>query len=96
MRNEKIFKIFFEFVNNKNKEVLKQKFYNYSREIAVENIKKTTKLRQAKLTFKKKLLYFFYVIYIFEKIALKAKLLRLHHNNFLANYFEFKKIRVLM
>ena len=45
---------------------------------------------------KKKLLYFFHVIYVFKKIALKTKLLRLHHDNFLANHFKFKKIRVLM
>ena len=45
---------------------------------------------------KKKLLYFFHVIYVFEKIALKTKLLRLHHDDFLANYFKIKKIRVLM
>ena len=45
---------------------------------------------------KKKLLYFFHVIYIFEKIALKMKLLRLHYDDFLASYFEIKKTRVLM
>ena len=45
---------------------------------------------------KKKLLYFFYVIYVFEEIALKTKLLRLHHDDFLANHFKIKKIRVLM
>ena len=45
---------------------------------------------------KKKLLYFFHVIYIFEKIALKTKLLRLHHDNSFANHFEFKKIHILM
>ena len=45
---------------------------------------------------KKKLLYFFHVIYIFEKIALKAKLLRLHHDDSFANHFEFKKTCILM
>ena len=45
---------------------------------------------------KKKLLYFFHVIYIFEKVALKTKLLRLHHDNFLASHFKIKKIRILM
>ena len=45
---------------------------------------------------KKKLLYFFHVIYVFEKIALKTKLLRLHYDDSFANHFEFKKIRVLM
>ena len=45
---------------------------------------------------KKKLLYFFHVIFVFEKVALKAKLLRLHHDDFLASHFEFKKTRVLM
>ena len=41
-------------------------------------------------------MYFFHVIYVFEKIALKTKLLRLHYDDFLANHFEFKKICVLM
>ena len=45
---------------------------------------------------KKKLLYFFYVIYIFKKIILKTKLLCLHHDDFFANHFKFKKTRVLM
>ena len=45
---------------------------------------------------KKRLLYFFHVIYVFEKIALKTKLLRLYYNDSFANYFEFKKIHVLM
>ena len=45
---------------------------------------------------KKKLLYFFHVIYVFKKVALKTKLLRLHHDDFFANHFEIKKIRVLM
>ena len=54
MRNEKIFKIFLESVNNKNKEVLKQKSYDYSREIVIKNVEKMTKLCQTKLTFEKK------------------------------------------
>ena len=41
-------------------------------------------------------MYFFHVIYVFEKIALKAKLLRLHHDDFFASHFKFKKICVLM
>ena len=45
LRNKKVFKVFFEFVNNKDRKILKQKFHDYSREIAVENVKKTTKLR---------------------------------------------------
>ena len=45
---------------------------------------------------KKKLLYFFHVIYVFEKIVLKTKLLRLHHDDFLASHFKFKKTYVLM
>ena len=48
------------------------------------------------MTCKKKLLYFFHVIYIFEKVALKTKLLRLHHDDFLTNHFKIKKTRVLM
>ena len=45
---------------------------------------------------KKRLLYFFHVIYVFEKVALKTKLLRFYHDNFFANYFEIKKTSVLM
>ena len=48
------------------------------------------------MTCKKKLLYFFHVIYVFEKVALKTKLLRLHHDDFLASHFKIKKTRVLM
>ena len=96
MRNEKIFKIFLKFINNKDKKVSKQKLYDYSREVAIENVEKMTELRRTRLTFKKKLLYFFHVIYVFEKITLKTELLRLHHDDFLANHFKFKKIRVLM
>ena len=48
------------------------------------------------MTCEKKLLYFFHVIYVFEKIALKTKLLRLHHDDFFANHFKIKKICVLM
>ena len=58
MRNEKVFKILFKFVNNKDKKALKQKFYDYSREVAIENVEETTKLRRAKLTFKKKTIIF--------------------------------------
>ena len=45
---------------------------------------------------KKRLLYFFHVIYVFKKVALKTKLLRLHHDDLLANHFKIKKTRVLM
>ena len=54
MRNEKIFKVLFKFVNRKDKKVLKQKSYDYSCEVEIKNVKKTTKLRRTKLTFKKK------------------------------------------
>ena len=43
------------------------------------------------MTYKKKLLYFFHVIYILEKVILKTKLMRLHHDNFLANHFKIIK-----
>ena len=56
LRNKKIFKIFLESVNNKDKKTSKQKFYDYSREIAIENVEKTTKLCRTKLTFKKKII----------------------------------------
>ena len=45
---------------------------------------------------KKKLLYFFHVIYVFEKITLKTKLLRLYHDDFFASHFKIKKTRILM
>ena len=48
------------------------------------------------MIYKKKLLYFFHVIYVLEKVALKMKLLRLHYDDFLANHFKIKKTRVLM
>ena len=44
----------------------------------------------------KKLLYFFHVIYVSEKVALKTKLLYLHHNNFFKKHFKIEKIRVLI
>ena len=56
LRNEKIFKVFLKFVNSKDKKALKQKFYDYLREVAIENVEKTIKLRQTKLTFKKKII----------------------------------------
>ena len=59
MRNEKIFKIFFKSVNNKNKKALKQKFYDYLYEIAIKNVEKTTKLCRTKLTSEKKIIVFF-------------------------------------
>ena len=96
LRNKKVFEIFLKFVNSKDKKVLKQKFHDYSREVVIKSVNEATELRWTKLTFKKKLLYFFHVIYVFEKIALKAKLLRLHHDDFLANHFKFKKTHVLM
>ena len=45
---------------------------------------------------KKRLLYFFHVIYILEKVVLKMRLLRLYHDDSFANHFKIKKIRVLM
>ena len=59
MRNEKVFKIFLEFANNKNKKTLKQEFHDYSREVAIENVEKTTKLRRTKLTSEKEIIVFF-------------------------------------
>ena len=59
MRNEKIFKVFFKFVNNKNKKVSEQKFYDYLREVAIENVDKTTKLCRTKLISEKKIIVFF-------------------------------------
>ena len=58
MRKKRILEIFFEFTNSKDKKTLKQKFHDYSHEIAIKNIKKMIKLRQTKLTFKKKIITF--------------------------------------
>ena len=58
MRNKKIFEILLESVNNKDKEISKQEFYNYSYEVAIENVEKTTELCRAKLTFEKKIIIF--------------------------------------
>ena len=58
MRNEKILKIFLEFANSKNKETLKQEFYDYLREIVIENVEKAIKLRRARLTSEKKIIVF--------------------------------------
>ena len=41
-------------------------------------------------------MYFFYIIYVLEKVALKTKLLRLHYDDSFANYFKIKKTCVLM
>ena len=40
----------------------------------------------------KKIVFFFYVILVFDKLSLKIKLLRLYYNNLLAKYFEIKLI----
>ena len=58
MRNERIFKISLEFINNKNRKTLKQEFHDYSREVAIENVEKTTKLRRTKLTSEKEIIVF--------------------------------------
>ena len=59
LRNKRIFKISFKFVNSKDRKALKQEFHDYSREIAIENVEKTIKLRRAKLTSEKKIIIFF-------------------------------------
>ena len=56
MRNERIFEISFEFVSNKDKEISKQEFHDYSREVAIENVEKATELRRTKLTSEKKII----------------------------------------
>ena len=59
MRNKKVFEVFLEFASSKDKEVLEQKFHDYSREIAVENVEEVTKLRRTKLTSEKKIIVLF-------------------------------------
>ena len=46
--------------------------------------------------FQHNLLYYFYVIYIFDEMIIKAKMLRLHHDDLLTKYFEIKKTRSLL
>ena len=42
------------------------------------------------------LLYYFYVIYVFNETIMKAKMLRLHHDDFLTKHFKIKKTRSLL
>jgi len=44
----------------------------------------------------KKIVFFFYVILILDKILLKSELLRLHYNNALIKYFKIKKIYIFI
>ena len=42
------------------------------------------------------LLYYFHVIYVSDEAIIKAKVLRLHYDDFLTKYFEIKKTRSLL
>ena len=42
------------------------------------------------------LLYYFHVIYVSDEAVMKAKMLCLHHDDFLTKHFEIKKIRSLL
>ena len=42
------------------------------------------------------LLYYFHVIYVSDETIMKAKVLRLHHDNPLTKHFEIKKTRSLL
>ena len=57
----------------------------------LKTLKKRQNCAERNWHLKKKLLYFFHVIYVFKKAALKTKLLCLHHNDFFASHFKFKK-----
>ena len=50
----------------------------------------------SKWFFQHNLLYYFHTIYVFDKMIMKAKMLRLHHNDFLTKHFEIKKIYSLL
>ena len=47
-------------------------------------------------SFQHNLLYYFHVIYISDETIMKAKMLRLHHDNSLTKHFEIKKTRSLL
>ena len=42
------------------------------------------------------MLYYFHAIYVLDKMIMKAKVLRLHHDNSLIKHFEIKKTRSLL
>ena len=46
--------------------------------------------------FQHNLLYYFHVIYVFDETIMKAKMLRLHHDDSLTKHFEIKKTRSLL
>ena len=47
-------------------------------------------------SFQHNLLYYFHVIYVFDETIIKAKMLRLHHDDSLTEYFRIKKTRSLL
>ena len=47
-------------------------------------------------SFQHNLLYYFHIIYVFDETIMKAKMLRLHHDDFLMKHFEIKKTHSLL
>ena len=43
-----------------------------------------------------KLLYYFYIIYVFDETTMKTKILRFHHDDLLTKHFEIKKTHSLL
>ena len=46
--------------------------------------------------FQYNLLYYFHIIYVSDETIMKAKILRLHHDDFLTKHFEIKKTHSLL
>ena len=89
-------KFSFNFLTAKIKKLQKKNFIINRVKSQLQLLQKRNDCVERKWHVKKKLLYFFHVIYVLEKIALKAKLLCLHHDDSLASHFKIKKTRVLM
>ena len=47
-------------------------------------------------SFQYNLLYYFHVIYVLDEMIMKAKILRLHHDDSLTKHFKIKKTRSLL
>ena len=89
-------KFSFNFLTAKIKRFQNKDFVINCVRLQLQSSQKRNNCVERKWHMKKKLLYFFHIIYVLEKVALKIKLLRLHHDNFFANHFKIKKTHVLM
>ena len=93
---KKFLKISFNLLTAKIKKFQNKNFVVNRVKSQLKSLKKRESCIERKWHMKKELLYFFHVIYVSEKVALKTKLLYIHYDNFLANHFKIKKIHVLM